>query len=57
MHNQIVSFNFTADLEKVHPWAKSNWSHTDLPRLRKGMVGAQVSRNGQKRGMVRTKVE
>ncbi|PNF37640.1 hypothetical protein B7P43_G11969 [Cryptotermes secundus] len=41
MHNQILSFNFTADLEKVHPWAKSNWSHTDLPRLRRGMVGAQ----------------
>ncbi|XP_067009090.2 dipeptidase 1 [Anabrus simplex] len=26
---------------KVEPWARSNWSHTDLPRLKKGMVGAQ----------------
>jgi membrane dipeptidase len=43
VHNQILSFNFTADLEKVDPWARSNWSHTDLPRLRRGMVGAQVS--------------
>ncbi|GFG30659.1 hypothetical protein Cfor_01430, partial [Coptotermes formosanus] len=41
VHNQILSFNFTADLEKVDPWARSNWSHTDLPRLRRGMVGAQ----------------
>ncbi|KAJ4427418.1 hypothetical protein ANN_25040 [Periplaneta americana] len=42
VHNQILSFNFTADLEKVDPWARSNWSHTDLPRLRRGMVGAQT---------------
>ena len=46
VHNQILSFNFTADLEKVDPWARSNWSHTDLPRLKRGMVGAQVSTHG-----------
>lgn len=36
-------FNFSEDLTTVEPWSKSNWSQTDLPRLRKGMVGAQVS--------------
>ncbi|GLH01399.1 Dipeptidase [Gryllus bimaculatus] len=41
VHNQILTFNFTADLMKVDPWARSNWSHTDLPRLRRGMVGGQ----------------
>jgi len=46
VHNQLMYFNFSADLTTVEPWSKSNWSQTDLPRLRKGMVGAQVSRDG-----------
>jgi len=45
VHNQLMYFNFSADLTTVEPWSKSNWSQTDLPRLRKGMVGAQVSLN------------
>ena len=27
---------------QVSPWASSKWSHTDIPRLIKGKVGAQV---------------
>ncbi|XP_050421020.1 dipeptidase 1-like [Adelges cooleyi] len=41
VHNQLMFFNFSSDLKTVGPWSKSNWSQTDLPRLRKGMVGAQ----------------
>ena len=42
VYNQILNFNFTSDLQKVEPWSRSNWSHTDLPRLRAGLMGAQV---------------
>ncbi|XP_063241614.1 dipeptidase 1-like [Bacillus rossius redtenbacheri] len=41
VHNQILGFNLSADLRRVEPWSRSNWSHTDIPRLRRGMVGAQ----------------
>ncbi|XP_042231192.1 putative dipeptidase CPSG_01350, partial [Homarus americanus] len=41
MHNKLHSFNFTAQLKKLRPWSRSSWSHTDLPRLKEGMVGAQ----------------
>ncbi|XP_071512537.1 uncharacterized protein [Panulirus ornatus] len=41
MHNKLHSFNFTAELKKLRPWSRSSWSHTDLPRLKEGMVGAQ----------------
>ncbi|KAK4297643.1 hypothetical protein Pmani_029962 [Petrolisthes manimaculis] len=41
MHNKLHSFNFTAELKQLRPWSRSSWSHTDLPRLREGMVGAQ----------------
>ncbi|XP_073968658.1 dipeptidase 1-like isoform X2 [Rhodnius prolixus] len=41
VHNQLGKFNFSDDLRMVEPWSKSNWSHTDLPRLRAGLVGAQ----------------
>ena len=27
----------------MEPWANSKWSHTDIPRLVKGNLGAQVS--------------
>ena len=30
-------------LQHQDPWSKSSWSHTDLPRLREGRVGAQVT--------------
>ncbi|XP_054288246.1 dipeptidase 1-like isoform X3 [Macrosteles quadrilineatus] len=41
VHNQLALFNFSVDLTEVDPWSRSNWSHTDLPRLRAGLVGAQ----------------
>ncbi|XP_050735253.1 dipeptidase 1-like [Eriocheir sinensis] len=41
MHNKLHSFNFTAELKKLRPWSRSSWSHTDLPRLKDGLVGAQ----------------
>lgn len=39
-HNRLEYVNFTDGLVN-DPWYKSPWSHTDLPRLRKGQVGAQ----------------
>lgn len=42
VHNQLQRFNFSADLRTVTPWATSSWSHTDLPRMQQGMLGAQV---------------
>ncbi|KAF0298728.1 Dipeptidase 1 [Amphibalanus amphitrite] len=41
VHNEVDAFNFSADLRQVAPWNLSRWSHTDLPRLRQGRVGAQ----------------
>ncbi|KAL5279300.1 hypothetical protein ACFFRR_003719 [Megaselia abdita] len=41
LHNKMNDFNFDQDLSHVLPWAKSQWSHTDLPRLKKGRVSAQ----------------
>ncbi|XP_050684203.1 dipeptidase 1-like isoform X2 [Leptidea sinapis] len=39
--NQINEFELDTDLTQIEPWSKSKYSHTDLPRLREGMVGAQ----------------
>ncbi|XP_017780973.1 PREDICTED: dipeptidase 1-like [Nicrophorus vespilloides] len=41
LHNKLKEFNFAADLRNVSPWSTSAWSHTDLPRLKKGHVAAQ----------------
>ncbi|XP_015178844.1 PREDICTED: dipeptidase 1-like [Polistes dominula] len=41
VHNQLADFDFDKDLRQVPPWSKSNWSQTDLVRLRQGMVGGQ----------------
>ncbi|XP_050545605.1 dipeptidase 1-like isoform X1 [Daktulosphaira vitifoliae] len=41
VHNQLMYFNFSTDLKTVEPWSRSNWSQTDIPRLKKGLVGAQ----------------
>ncbi|XP_063241954.1 dipeptidase 1-like [Bacillus rossius redtenbacheri] len=41
VHNQLKDFNFAGDLRTVAPWSRSAWSHTDLRRLRRGMVGGQ----------------
>lgn len=38
----LCSFRFDEDLRNVMPWAKSQWSHTDLKRLKMGRVSAQV---------------
>jgi len=39
--NDISKFNFSQDLSEVDPFASITFSHTDLPKLRKGMVGGQ----------------
>uniref|UniRef100_A0ABD2XMD5 Dipeptidase n=1 Tax=Trichogramma kaykai TaxID=54128 RepID=A0ABD2XMD5_9HYME len=41
VHNQLGDVNLSSDLSRIEPWAKSDWSHTDIPRLRAGQVGAQ----------------
>ncbi|KAF2363023.1 Renal dipeptidase family [Trinorchestia longiramus] len=41
MHNKLHAFNFSAELNKMRPWSRSSWSHTDLPRIKKGHVSAQ----------------
>ena len=43
IHNKLKTVNFSTDLSQVEPWAHSKWSHTDIPRLVKGNLGAQVS--------------
>ncbi|PSN57694.1 hypothetical protein C0J52_00319 [Blattella germanica] len=41
LHNQLQDFKFSEDLRQQEPWSQSVWSHTDLHRLKQGMVGAQ----------------
>ncbi|KAF9797209.1 hypothetical protein SFRURICE_006191, partial [Spodoptera frugiperda] len=41
LRNQINEFELNTDLTVVEPWSISKYSHTDLPRLKTGMVGAQ----------------
>ncbi|KAF4518783.1 hypothetical protein B566_EDAN005403 [Ephemera danica] len=41
LHNHLAEFRFSEDLRKIMPWKHSPWSHTDLPRIRDGLVGAQ----------------
>ncbi|KYN28310.1 Dipeptidase 1 [Trachymyrmex cornetzi] len=43
VHNQLGEVNLSSDLGRVDPWARSDWSHTDIPRLRAGLVGAQFT--------------
>ncbi|XP_058834970.1 dipeptidase 1-like [Topomyia yanbarensis] len=39
--NRLANFNLDSNL-KLHPvWGQTNTSHTDLPRLRQGKLGAQ----------------
>ncbi|XP_011139995.1 dipeptidase 1 [Harpegnathos saltator] len=40
LKNQLREFRFD-DLRDTPPWALSPWSHTDLRRLKEGMVAAQ----------------
>ncbi|CAD7092080.1 unnamed protein product [Hermetia illucens] len=41
LKNQLKDFRFGADLREIAPWSTSAWSHTDLKRLKEGMVSAQ----------------
>lgn len=41
LKNQLRDFRFGGDLREVLPWSTSAWSHTDLRRLKEGMVSAQ----------------
>lgn len=43
LKNQLREFRFGEDLRDIAPWSTSLWSHTDLHRLKEGMVAAQVS--------------
>lgn len=40
VHNKLLDLNLSA-IENEEPWSKSRWSHTDIPRLRAGLLGAQ----------------
>lgn len=44
MHNL---FRFDGDLKTIKPWSVSQWSHTDLQRMKKGRLSAQVSKTKQ----------
>ncbi|KAH8383788.1 hypothetical protein KR009_010539 [Drosophila setifemur] len=41
LKNQLKDFHFAGDLRELAPWSSSAWSHTDLRRLKEGMVSAQ----------------
>ncbi|XP_049779478.1 dipeptidase 1-like [Schistocerca cancellata] len=41
VHNQLRDLNLAEDLRDVEPWSRSPWSHTDLMRMRAGLVGGQ----------------
>lgn len=40
VHNRLFKLNLSA-IGQQEPWSKSLWSHTDIPRLRAGLLGAQ----------------
>uniref|UniRef100_A0A182UK51 Dipeptidase n=1 Tax=Anopheles melas TaxID=34690 RepID=A0A182UK51_9DIPT len=42
LKNQLREFRFGEDLRDITPWSTSAWSHTDLRRLKEGMVSAQL---------------
>lgn len=41
--NMLHNFTFNSNLRENERWMNSSSSHTDLPRLRAGKVGGQVS--------------
>ena len=43
VYNKLSGVNLTSSLRHARPWNESVWSHTDLARLKSGMVGAQAS--------------
>lgn len=40
-HGSIAGVNLSSSVATIDPWATSPWSQTDIPRLRKGQLGAQ----------------
>uniref|UniRef100_A0A6M2DHR6 Dipeptidase n=1 Tax=Xenopsylla cheopis TaxID=163159 RepID=A0A6M2DHR6_XENCH len=40
-HGSIAGVNLSSSIASIDPWATSPWSQTDIPRLRKGLLGAQ----------------
>lgn len=40
VHNKLLKLNLST-LDQELPWSTSHWSHTDIPRLRAGQIGAQ----------------
>uniref|UniRef100_A0A336KBF7 Dipeptidase n=1 Tax=Culicoides sonorensis TaxID=179676 RepID=A0A336KBF7_CULSO len=41
LHNKLNDFQFDGDLKQIKPWSVSQWSHTDLQRMKKGRLSAQ----------------
>ena len=37
--------NLTYGVKYIDPWSKSPWSHTDIQRMRQGLIGCQVGNN------------
>jgi len=42
IHNKLEKVNLSTNIQFSSPWSTSKWSHTDLYRMRKGMVGCQL---------------
>lgn len=40
VHNKLTGLNLS-NISKQTPWKESRWSHTDIPRLKDGLLGAQ----------------
>lgn len=40
VHNKLLGLNLSG-IADIEPWSISKWSHTDIPRLRDGLLGAQ----------------
>ncbi|XP_076058203.1 dipeptidase 1-like isoform X2 [Oratosquilla oratoria] len=41
VHNKLEKVDLSRNLSAVEPWGGSAWSHTDIARMRHGMIGAQ----------------
>ena len=39
--NRFEALNLSKGLEDTAPYSSSPWSQTDIPKLKKGLVGAQ----------------
>ena len=43
LQNDLRNFDFNSDLTQQEPWASYVYNHVDLPRMREGGMGGQVS--------------